>query len=719
MSEKSSKVTRVQAAGEQLTRSTDPVADQRADDRTPSPKTPQLPQVLVEHEGEIAILRLSHYPGNRLNQALRQALLEAVAQAERAPEVKAIVLMGQGANFCLGFPPETLDSVEAAPTLNEICDRIEVCEKPVIASLHGLTLEGGLALALAAHYRVIGRNAHVGAPEVTYGLVPTGGVTQRLPRLIGARPALELLLSGRSLSGPQSESLGLVDVVAETRVGEAALEFARSCLAEGRGVRRSREVQDGVADGAQFLADIKSRREAVRGIVIANPSRIIDCVEAALMLPFEAGVQREAVAREESLATEEARAMRHAALCEERAGRLRLAEGVTPRTVATLGVIGTGSLALGLVLSALDHGLEVRLLSAANDDLEQAEQRIASAYARAVQQGQMTEEVRQTRLSAFSASQKLGSLSDADLVLDATGGSVQGRARLLARVEEFLPDHTVLATAADRGFSEMIQALAHPERFLGLHLFTPTQAIRVIELALPEGLRSEVVATAHGFVRAIGKIPVHVRARAGLIANTVQEATWSAVDVLLLMGVRPARIDQVMRDYGFPVGACELMDALGLGPMAGAVAQFLASEGRRGKAAGAGFYNYKDGQKGDDAECEAILAELRSQGGVQHVQISDKDVIERLVLAQANAGARLLQSGVVERPQDIDVVMMLAKGFPRFHGGPMQVADTMGILAAENRLRSFAPAAPELWEPATIWRELSKNGDNFEKLNLI
>ncbi|SFI91575.1 3-hydroxyacyl-CoA dehydrogenase NAD-binding domain-containing protein [Celeribacter neptunius] len=677
------------------------------------------PQVVIGRDGEVALLRLSHRPGNQLGLEMRRALLEAIEHADSSEEIKAIVLMGDGPSFCTGFAPQALVGVEKDPSLNMLCDRIERCSKPVVASLHGITLEAGLALALAAHYRVMGRSAHLGAPEVTFGLVPTGGVTQRLPRLIGARPALEILLSGRTLAGPQAEKLGLVDTLAANRAGEAAIAFAHRCVTEGRGPRPSRDVMTGIADGAGFLQEINSRREAIRNVRIAAPGRIIDCVEAALMLPFEAGVQREDIAREDSFATEDAQALRHAFLAEERVARLRHGEGAEPQEIEAIGLIGAGSLALGVALSALDHGIEVRMIGADPDQLVHAEQRIANAYTRAVQQGQMTEEIRAARLAAFSAGQKLGVLTDVQLVLDATGGTVEARGRMLARVEEFMAQDAVLATVADRGFAGLAQALAHPERFLGLHVFMPSQAIRVIELARPSGVTPEAVATAHGFVRELGKIPVVVRARDGLVANVVQEAAWSAVDVLLLMGARPARIDRVMRDYGFPVGPCEVMDALGLDNMTGAVAQFLAGEGRRGKAAGQGFYDYVDETQGSDEAAEAILADLRQQGGVAAITVSDQDIVDRIILAEANAGARLLQAGIVERPDEIDVVMMLAKGFPRFHGGPMQAADRMGILRAENRLKSFAPAAPDIWEPATIWREFFKNGDNFEKLNLL
>jgi 3-hydroxyacyl-CoA dehydrogenase len=677
------------------------------------------PLVRSGRQGNVAVLCLSSPPVNTLTPGLRQSLLEAVEAAERDPEVGAIVLMAEGASFCTGFAVDKLTAQEPAPSLNTLCDRIEACPKPVIAALHGSTLEAGLALALAAHYRVIGRSARLGAPEITLGLVPTGGVTQRLPRLVGPGAAFEILLSGRPVPASQALELGLVDEMTPQNPGEAAIALAERVLTEGRGPRPTRGITRGLADGVTYMKEVAVRRARIKGARIGAPGRIVDCVEAALILPFEAGVARETVARADCFASEDTEALRHAHFAERRAARLEDVEGLHPAEVKELGLVGTGSLALGIAITALDHGIKVRLVGASADQLVVAEQRIAAVYTRAEQQGQITAELRQERLAGLTATTRTDSLSQADLVLEASAASTEARARLLARLEEFLPEETVLATVADRGFAQLARDLAHPERFLGLHFFAPSQVIRVVELALRDGVSKQALVTVHGFVKRLGKVPVTLHARDGLIANVVQEAVWAAVDVLLLMGVRPARIDRVMRDYGFPAGPCETMDALGLDHMSGAVAQFLAGEGRTGKEAGQGFYDYPKGLAPSDVTTEAILADLRAQGGVPELSLSDRDISERLLLAAANAGARLLQSGVVMRPVDIDVVMMLAKGYPRYHGGPMKAADLMGIFQAEKRLKSFSSAAPDIWEPAALWRELAKNGDNFENLNLL
>ncbi len=441
-----------------------------------------------------------------------------------------------------------------------------------------------------------------------------------------------------------------------------------------------------------------------------------------MMLPFEAGLTREAVARADSLASPESQALRHAAWSERLAARRP--KGVpapAPDSVAvtTLGIVGTSGVALGMAVAALDHGIKVRLLGSSADGLVQAEQRLNVLYTRAFQQGQITEATLEARKSALSSSLKIGSLAEAELVFEATGGATETRARLLSRVEEFLPEHIVLATGADRGFASLAGELAHPERFLGLHVFAPVHATRVVEIVRPRAVSNAALVCAHGFVKQIGKLPVTLGPKDGLIANTLQDSGWAAVDVLLLMGARPAQIDRAMRDYGFAAGPCETMDSLGLRHLRGAVPQYLAELGFEGRASGQGFFTYEGGVRGDDNLTEAQLVALRDEGGIPPQRFTDQEIVTRLILAEANAGARLLQSGAVDRPADIDVVMMLAKGYPRDRGGPMKAADMMGLLQAEKRLMSYETAAPDIWAPATLWRDLVKNGDNFEKLNFI
>ncbi|MCA0043552.1 enoyl-CoA hydratase-related protein [Celeribacter litoreus] len=676
----------------------------------------QLVQFL--REDRVGIIRLNNLPSNILTQPLRQALSDALKKAIKDDGVEAIILTGSGASFCSGFDQEDLLARDPEPSLTSLCEQIEMSPKPVIASLHGTVVEAGLALALSAHYRIAGRAVRLGTPEVTLGLVPSGGLTQRLPRLVGAKAALDMLLSGKTITGMYAHEIGLVDEIATHR-GQEEIVFARNLLAENRGPRRTRDSQVGTADGVAFARTIATRRAEVRNGRIEAPEQIVACVEAALLMPFDVGVAREAVARDDCFATPESRALRHAALSERRAAELPEVGHVSRLSVRTLGIIGTNAAALGVAMAALDSELRVLLIGTSAATLEQAENLLRGIYARALKEGRLPERIVEARLASLECSLKIASLSEAQLVYDLTGIAVDQRARLLARVEAILPEEIVLATGADRGFARLRKDLVYPERFIGIHTFAPAQTTRVAELVRLEGVSDRTLVTAHGFVQRIGKIPVTVGAQDGLIANTLQDAGRAAVDVLMLMGVRPARIDQVMRDYGFPMGPCEVMDTVGLVRMRGAVPQYLSSLGHGGRAAGQGFYTYSEDGRGSDDVAETALAKLREQAGLRPVALSHQEIVERIILAEANAGAGLLEAGAVSRPEDIDVVMMLAKGYPRYRGGPMKAADIIGILGAEKRLKGFESAAPDIWAPATLWHTLSKNGANFEKMNQI
>lgn len=675
--------------------------------------------VSVQSDGPVAVVRLSNPPVNALTAQMRAALIQSFKEIDADPHYKAVVIVGEGGSLCGGSDTTSPAAEEDAPSLSELCRFIETFQKPVVASIHGATIGAGVALAMAAHFRVMGRAARVSLPDITLGLVPGGGATQRLPRLVGADMALDLLLSGRAIDAVQAEKIGLIDQVAQARAGEAALGFTHRLVTEGAGPRPTAEAMQGLSDPQSYMQELAKRRQQVAPSKLDAPGQIIDCVEAALLMPFEVGLGREETARRDCLNSPQYAALLHASYAERRAARPVGFDAAAGQPVSKLAVIGTGTIAMGVAVVALDRGIPVVMLGSDADELVLAHQRVETVYKQALQRGKISADDFDKRLGLFQTTLDLKLITDCTLVLEATVGGPAQRARVLIRLEEFMPPDAVLATIADRGFSQMAQALGEPERFLGLHFFAPVQLNRVAELVRFDSTKMPALATAHGFLRRLGITPVTVTARDGLAANVVQEAGWFAVDMMLLMGARPAQIDKALRDYGFSVGPCFAMDALGLAHLSGAVAQHLAGLGRQGRSAGQGFYDYPEGQQPDDRACAALLDQLRHAGGVPKTDFSDADIVERYILAQANAGARLLEAGAVQHPVDIDVLMMVAKGYPRWHGGPMKSADLIAPLQAHKKLQSFAIAAPDIWEPAGLWRNLIKNGDRFEDLNKL
>lgn len=691
--------------------------------------TPKVPSMIETHlEGGVAYILLANPPVNALTLALRNSLLSSLQIAQDDPSVKVICLRGQGGGFSTGLDPKEMTRLpsganEASPTLQELCFAIENSSKPVVAALHGAVFEAGLALALAAHYRIIGPKSRVAAPEVTVGLVPGGGVTQRLPRLVGAAVSLEILLSGKAVMGSQTLALGLCDQVIDMRDQKGVTAYCADLVDRGAEVRRTSEVRNGFLDGASYMKNIAARRSTLSEMHLKAPQLIIDCVEAALLLPFDAGVRKEDAARLDVLGSAQMRAMSYAFFAEHRAAQPRGIDVSLARPVKKIGIAGVSNVALGIAKSALENGFEVVIFGSDANQVALAQGKITRSYDATLQQGGMSSAEHARCLARFQGASELESLKSCDMVIDATTGSVDRRAQILTRIEEFVAQNTILATISDHGFGSISQHLSHPDRFLGMHFFGMAHDVRVVELVKTDTVAPAAFATAYAVVRKLGKTPVSVTARDGLIANTVQSAVWAAVDVLLLMGVRPSQIDRAMENYGMSIGPCAHLDVLGLQNVSGAAATVLSDAGRHGRGGRGGFYDYILSEEGpkrqDDTQAMVLIDELRKGADIDRVMMSDAQVCDRIVLAQSNAGARALQAGVAARPVDIDTVMVLGKGYPRWRGGPMFAADVMRPLVVQKKLHQFAQEAPDIWDPSLLWGDLVRSGNDLKSLNNI
>ncbi|WP_417259071.1 enoyl-CoA hydratase-related protein [Celeribacter sp.] len=662
-------------------------------------------------KGPIAFVVLSNPPTNALSDEMRATIYAHVETADADPSVSAIVLVGRGQRFSAGMRDADLDRPQAFPDLNTLCNRIEMCSKPVVAALTGAISAEGAALALAAHYRIMEKNARISFSDAHFALVPAGGVTQRLPRLIGIEAALAVLLPAATIPAASAQEMGLVDLVASQKIRVAAINFARERLAEGGQPRRVRDMDRVFSHPQNNTAAIaEARRTYGQRSFAAN--RIIDCVEATMLLPFEAGLGREEVERNEALASPQSIALRHAHVSERRAARPHGFTAADARPVATLGLSGASNLALGLCLIALDHGVRVRFLAPTAEIAQATLSKINHAYDVAETKGQVTADQKQSRLDSFFVSADPASFADCDAVIEATTGTLDARVNALLKVETALNADTPLATVSDRAVEQMAGKLAHPERFCATHIFAPAQVIRLVELGRAPATNAATLATFHKMLTSMGKRVVSVQARDGFVANRVQEATLQAVDVCLLLGATPAQIDAAMTRFGFATAPCAMMDRIGLEHFSGTVAQALVAAGLA-SVSGRGFFD----ADGTDVASLEVIGLLREAGEITPMTFTDSELIKRIVLAQANAGVHLLEQGVVEYPFDIDVIMMLGKGFPRHHGGPMQWADQLTLFQAEKALKRYASTSPEVWAPATLWRELVKSGESFKSLN--
>jgi len=700
--------------------------------------------VRVEDEDGIRILEIDRPPVNALGHGLRAALAAAVAAAAASPGVRALVIAAAGRSFPAGADIREFGRPPQPPLLTEVLCAIESFPRPVVAALHGTALGGGLELALAAHYRVALATTRLGFPEVTLGILPGAGGTQRTPRITGAAAALRLMRTGQPVGAAEAEALGLLDLVvpapgpgesptaAARRAGTA---FARGILAEGLGPRPTRERREGFADPAAYAEAVRAARADPPPAHLPAAGRITDCVEAALLLPFEAGLALERAGSEDLVATEAAQGLRHAFLSERRAAHVPGIEGVAPRTLEVLGVVGGGLMGAGIAAALLSAGLGVVLLERDGEALDRGLARVAEIKERAVARGRLTEAARAAEWSRLIGTTDMEALAGVDLAIEAVFEDFDLKARVFRDLDRIMRPGAVIATNTSYlDVDALAAATGRPADILGLHFFSPAHVMRLLEVVVGRATAPAVAATGFALARRLGKVAVRAGVTDGFIGNRIL-ATWrTAMDFLVEDGASPYAVDAALRDFGFPLGPYAVADLAGLeiawarrqrlapardpSHRTVAIADRLCERGWFGQKTGRGWYRHDQGRRGaEDPEVLALIAEERARKGILPRAVDPAEIVARALAAMVNEGARILAEGIALRPSDIDVVMVHGYGYPRWRGGPMRTADHGGLLALRRNLLAWAADEPELWTPAPLILDLVKNGRDFASLD--
>ena len=685
---------------------------------------------MVDYEvsGGVARLTMNNPPLNALGHGLRAALAEALERAEADESVKAIVLLAGGRSWPVGADIREFGQPPMLPHLPGLCSRFIAATKPVIAALHGSALGGGLELALVAAVRVADKATSLGLPEVTLGILPGAGGTQRLPRLIGAGPALQMMLSGAPVTAAAALAMGLIDKIAPGPVAEAAMAIAEAHVT-GRVPLpvASRRKQPGVADAAAFLAEVaKVRAEARPAHDHARP-RIIDCVEAALLLPPDEGLVFERAAFEDLVAMPEARALRYAFLAERRGAKSVPALAGKPKVPGKIGIVGAGAVGVALTGLLLEKGAAVTLVARAPEKAKAAAARIARALDGAEAKGIISADKRRADWQRLQCVASMDTLSGADLVIDCVREDLATKSQALEVLGALRPDLPILSLTCALDPTALAAATGRPDRHGSLWLSEPLSRVVMMELAADDSAMP-----AHEAAQGLAKLLGWRLLRQGPVAGFLGQRLWTTrrdvADRCLSIGAAPHEVDRALRSFGMPFGPFELADLYGAEhPLLGhpvrragvlrsdvgaTVADWLAALGRTGRRGGRGYYLYADqGQPKADRELEAKLDTLRPRATVPPAMIE-----RRLVAAMANDGAWALVEGRARQPSDIDLVAM-AQGFPRWKGGPMQAADEAGLLLLRNDLVKWASYGDAFWAPAPIWDDLIREGRHFRDLN--
>jgi 3-hydroxyacyl-CoA dehydrogenase len=684
--------------------------------------------VSYELVDDIGVITVANPPVNALSHAVRQGINDAIAAAQEDAS-KAVLIICEGRTFIAGADITEFGKPPREPHLPDLCNTIEASSKLVVAALHGTALGGGLEVALSCHYRCAVPGAKVGLPEVKLGLLPGAGGTQRLPRLVGASAALDLMTGGNPIDAGQAAILGLVDHVVDGDLRDAAFAWCRELVANDAEQRRTSElaVEDVPAGALEEYRRTLARR--TRGQIA--PQKIIDCVEAALSRPFPEGLQFEREKFIECMKSPQSAALRHMFFAEREAAKVRgLSSDTALRDVNKVGVIGAGTMGSGIATNFGSAGMHVVLLEVNDEALGRGLGLIDRNYQGGVKRGKMSEEQALACRGRITGTTDYGSLSDADLVIEAVFENLELKQDVFGKLDAVCRQGAILATNTSyQDVDRIAAATKRPQDVIGLHFFSPAHIMKLLEVVRAEETADDVLATCMALAKKIRKTPVVSGVCYGFIGNRMLGHYAREAQLCVIEGATPEQVDTAMEGWGMAMGPLAVFDLAGLDvgykarqglpeaergdPRAFRVADALVEMNRLGQKTGAGFYRYdpETRKRSSDADVQALIEREAAELGVEQREIDSEEIVDRLMFALVNEGMNILDEGIAQRPGDIDVVYVYGYGFPAWRGGPMHYADAVGLVHVLERIREFEQRfGPDNWTPAPLLEKLVENG---------
>lgn len=689
--------------------------------------------VSIDRHGAVAVITVTNPPVNALSQPVREGIYSSIDAAEKDDACSVIVISCEGRTFIAGADIKEFGRPPLEPYLPDVVSRIENSQKPVIAAVHGTALGGGLEIALGCHYRIADSTAALGLPEVHLGLLPGASGTQRLPRLVGVPVAMDMMLSGKFVKAPEALEIGLIDRVSGADLLSEAIAFADGY--RGQEPRRIRDMDIQEVDSSVFDLTRKKMARRTRGLI--SPGRIVDAVEVATNVSFDEGC---AVEREfflECMASPQSAGLRHAFFAERNVGKVpNVAKETRQRPIDKIGVIGAGTMGSGIAYACLMSGAEVVLLD--NDDrgLVRGEKNIRSLFAGGVERGKITEAGMKEGLQRFKTSQNYNALANVDLVIEAVFESMSIKKEVFAALDQVVQKGAILATnTSTLSIDEIAASTSRPEDVIGLHFFSPAHVMRLLEIIRGEETATDVIATSLALAKRLKKIGVVVGNCYGFVGNRMLHTYGRENQLLLLEGAAPEYIDKVLYDWGMAMGPNAVGDLAGLDvgykarqeradlpedPDFYRVADVLVEMGRYGQKTGKGMYLYDAGSRQPvvDPDVTAIIKTEAERLGIEQRDISEKEITERCIYALVVEAARILEDGIATRAGDIDTVWLNGYGFPRYRGGPMHYADSIGLERVLTTVRVFEEKFGSMyWKPPALLCELAASGRKFSDLS--
>ena len=676
-------------------------------------------------QGDVAVITMNNPPVNGLGFDLRIGIANDVRTALADPTVKAIVLTGAGKAFSGGADIREFGSPKALgePNLLSLIVLLEKATKPVVAAIHSVVMGGGLELALGCHFRVAQKGTLVALPEVKLGLLPGAGGTQRLPRVIPLELATNMIVSGTAIKAEKFAGTKLFDEIVDDKVLDAAIAFARKAVAENMGLPKVRDLKVKYANAAGFLKFARNTAGAMAKNFPA-PVKCIDAVRAACELPFDQGMAVERAAFVELMATPESRALRHAFFAERAASKIPDVPESTPvRPVKSAAVIGAGTMGGGITMNFINAGIPVTMLELKQEALDKGMATIRTNYENSAKKGKMTADDVEKRMALITPTVSYDNVGQADIVVEAVFEDMAVKETVFKQLDKVMKPGAILASNTSTLDVDKIAAFtSRPQDVIGTHFFSPANVMKLLEIVRGAKTGKDVLATTMALSKTIKKTGVLSGVCDGFIGNRMIEQYSRQAGFMLDEGATPAQVDRAAEKFGFAMGPFRMGDLAGNdvgwyirkrraqerpNMIYSKTADLLCELGRFGQKTGKGWYLYQPGKRDaiPDPEVDAMIAKYREQIGLKPRKISDEEIVQRLVFALVNEGAKILDEGIALRASDIDLIYLSGYGFPLHRGGPMLYADQYGLFNMIARMKDFASnphGDPAFWIPAEL-----------------
>jgi len=671
------------------------------------------------HDGILEIV-MANPPVNALGATVRQGLGRAIAEAQDDPAVTAIVIRGGGKMFSGGADITEFGKPPVDPWLPQLIDAIEASAKPVVAAIHGMALGGGLEVALGCHYRIASPKAKLGLPEVSLGLLPGAGGTQRLPRLVGVEAALGMIVSGAPIPAAKAAELGLVDRLAESddSLATDAIAFARTLDAPRRTGDRAVSADPAVFE--RFAAD---NTRKIKGL--DAPKACIEAVKAATELPLAEGQEKERALFLQLVSGEQSLALRHVFFAERAAAKIDgLPKDIQLRPIRKVGVIGAGTMGGGISMNFLSAGIPVTIVEMTQEALDRGTATMRGNYEATAAKGRLTAGQVETAMGLLAPTLDFGALADCDLVIEAVYETMDVKKAIFTRLDGIARPGAMLASNTSYlSIDEIAAVTQRPQDVLGLHFFSPANVMKLVEVVRGAKTAPDALATGMDIARRIGKVPVVAGVCYGFIGNRMLIPRQTNANALLLEGATPEQVDRVHTDFGMPMGPFQMADLAGVDigwhrdpNRIESLQDALCAEGRWGQKTQAGFYDYDGKRRPAPSPVVArIIEDFRARAGIAPRAISDEEIMVRTLYTMVNEGAKILEEGIAQRASDIDVVWNYGYGWPRHKGGPMFWADHVGLDGIVDGLTRYAGVLGEDFTLSPLLLRRAGDGQPLER----